>query len=273
MRGRCTCTCGTRGLDREDNRLGTVRYNPGVATHADPTRPSEKRLSKTRVNKAGEFLLDLREQLERDGSDRPLTEIEEDEAQRAWEALTWWRGQFARPLSNVAAGLRYHVDKGGGRVGDRIEVTQRLKRMDTLIDKLGRQTGNVTQMHDIGGVRAVVPRPRQVYAVRRRLLKSWTIVRERDYIAKPKSDGYRAVHLIVSRQGVPIEVQLRTVAQDVWANTVEEQGRELGVGLKFGAGGADLQGVFVSMAETLARFDRGELPQDELRAALRHVRS
>jgi hypothetical protein len=64
----------------------------------------------------------------------------------AWEALTWWRSLHARPLSAVAANLRYHVDRSDARVLERIEVTQRLKRLDTLIGKLGRERGNVTQM-------------------------------------------------------------------------------------------------------------------------------
>jgi hypothetical protein len=64
----------------------------------------------------------------------------------------------------------------------------------------------------------------------------------------------------------------RTVAQDVWANIVEERGRELGVGLKFGAGSVELQAQFIAMADVLARFDRGELTQEELREALKTVR-
>jgi ppGpp synthetase/RelA/SpoT-type nucleotidyltranferase len=49
------------------------------------------------------------------------------------------------------------VDRGDARVQGRIEVTQRLKRLDTLIGKLGRERGDVTQMQDVGGVRAVLP--------------------------------------------------------------------------------------------------------------------
>lgn len=151
---------------------------------------------------------------------------------------------------------------------DRIEVTQRLKRLDTLIGKLGRERRNVTQMQDIGGVRAVLPSLRHVYVVRRRLLKSWGIVRERDYIAEPKSSGYRALHLIVRREGYPIEVQLRTIGQDVWANQVEETGRQVGLDLKFGAGDERLDSIFLAMAELLARFDRAELSPDDLREGL-----
>jgi ppGpp synthetase/RelA/SpoT-type nucleotidyltranferase len=144
------------------------------------------------------------------------------EPAEAWEALAWWRSLHARPLSMTAANLRYHVEQADARVDGRIEVAQRLKRLDTTIGKLAREKGGVTQMHDIGGVRAVLPTQRHVYVVRRRLLKSWTIIRERDYIAAPKESGYRALHLIVRRHGYAIEVQLRTIWQDHWANVIEE---------------------------------------------------
>jgi putative GTP pyrophosphokinase len=243
-----------------------------VATRTDSTQTPEKRFSKGQVNRAGDFLLDLRERMLGEGPASAVADTDGDELEQAWEALTWWRSRFARPLSNVSRGLRYHVDEGGGRVRGRIEVTQRLKRMDTLIDKLGRELGNVTQMHDIGGVRAVLPRPREVYVVRRRLLKSWTIIKERDYIADPKSSGYRAVHLIVSRYGMPIEVQLRTFRQDAWANLVEEQSRQQGVGFKFGAGPADTQAYLARVAELLAAVDREEMSPRQFDEALKGVR-
>ncbi len=184
-----------------------------------------------------------------------------------------WRSLHARPLTTVAANLRYHVDRAEGRLDGRIVVTQRLKRLPTLIEKLGREPGNVTQMHDLGGVRAVLPGLRDVYVVRRRLLKSWTIIKERDYIDTPKEDGYRALHLIVRRHGYPIEVQLRTLLQDLWANTVEERSRESGVGFKFGQGDADERHRLRLIAEILASLDRGEITVAKLHRLLGDVRS
>jgi GTP pyrophosphokinase len=235
--------------------------------------PPQAPFTKGEVNRAGELMLDLRQRMQRDGPDRAVAESDEDELERAWESLRWWRSLHARPLSTVAANLRYHVDREGGRIHDRIEITQRLKRLPTMIDKLARERGRITQMHDIGGVRAVLPTQRHVYAVRRRLLKSWTIIRERDYIAEPKDSGYRALHLIVQRKGYAIEVQLRTIGQDVWANSVEEIGREWGQGLKFGDGDARLHGILVAMSEAIARFDRAEVTPDELRTALKNLPS
>ncbi len=211
--------------------------------------------------------------MQRQDAKRAVAGFDEQKLDEAWEALTWWRSLHARPLSAVAANLRHHVDRADARVRDRIEVTQRLKRLDTLIGKLARESGKVTQMQDIGGVRAMLPTQRHVYLVRRRLLKSWTIVRERDYIAEPKSSGYRALHLIVRRMDYTIEVQLRTIGQDIWANTVEETGRQFGVDLKFGAGDESFHSLFLTMAELIAGFDRGEVSADDLGSSLKSLPS
>jgi ppGpp synthetase/RelA/SpoT-type nucleotidyltranferase len=230
--------------------------------------PPAARFTKGQVNRAGKLLLDLRERTERDGAERAIAYSDEDELDRAWEALTWWRGLHARPLSTVAANLRYHVGRSEGEVEGRIEVAQRLKRLDTTIGKLAREKGGVTQMHDIGGVRVVLPTQRHIYVVRRRLLKSWTIIRERDYIAAPKESGYRALHLIVRRHGYAIEVQLRTIWQDHWANVIEEFGRRHDIALKFGAGDERTKRGFRQGADLIAAFDRAELTPEALAQAL-----
>lgn len=232
--------------------------------------PSKSHYTKGEVNRAGLLMLDLKERTEREGA-VPVDLDYDRRLDEAWDALAWWRRLHARPLSTVAANLRYHVDKADGQVDGRIDVTQRLKRIPTLIGKLGRERGSVTQMHDIGGVRAVVPHRRHVYAVRRRLLKSWTIIRERDYIEQPKETGYRALHLIVKRKGYPIEVQLRTFAQDGWANVVEESGREFDQDFKFGAGDRRALALFSAMAESIAGVEEGKLSNDNLLAALKHL--
>jgi putative GTP pyrophosphokinase len=230
--------------------------------------------TKGEVNRAGKLLLELVKRVPVEGEATAVGALGGDgKVKEARQALAWWRSLHARPLTAVAANLRYHVDKADARLEDRIEIAQRLKRMDTLIGKLGRERGNVTQMQDIGGVRAVVPSLSHVLAVRRRLLKSWTIIRERDYVSEPKSSGYRALHLIVKRMEYPIEVQLRTVGQDIWANAVENAGRDYGIQFKFGEGDERADRLFEGMAEVIAAFDRGELSDDNLRVALSEMPS
>ncbi len=236
---------------------------------AKQTKPAAESFSKGQVNRAGRVLLGVAEAASHLGADRAARELDAEEVILAFQAVRWWRALHARPLSNVAANLRHHVDKEEGRIGRRTEVVQRLKRETTMIDKLAREPRmQVTQMQDIGGVRALLPSLPHVYAVSRRLRKTWTIVRVRDYIAEPKPSGYRALHLIVHRGGYSVEVQLRTVLQDAWANQVEEDGRRIGVGLKFGAGVADIHAYYVAVSDAFAFLDRGEVIPAELVAAL-----
>ena len=52
------------------------------------------------------------------------------------------------------------------------------------------------------------------------------IVTVKDYIAEPKPNGYRSLHIIVripvyfmdKKEMVPVEVQIRTIAMDFWAS-------------------------------------------------------
>ncbi len=234
--------------------------------------PAEPSFSKGQVNRTGRVLLGGAKAASRLGVDRAAEEAGPEEIILAFQAMRWWRTQHARPLSNVAANLRYHVEREDGRIDGRTEVTQRLKRWTTIIDKLAREPKmQVTQMQDIGGVRALLPSLHHVYAVSRRLRKTWTIIRVRDYIAEPKPSGYRALHLIVRRGGYPIEVQLRTVRQDAWANQVEEDGRQIGVGLKFGAGAAEIHAYYIAISDAFAFLDRGETLPKETEATLNEL--
>ena len=158
---------------------------------------------------------------------------------------------------------------GQVKVSGRIDITQRLKRRPTIFDKLDREpTMQLTQMQDIGGVRARVPSLRHLQAVSRRLRKTWTIVRTKDYVKEPRSSGYRAVHHVVRRNGRLIEVQLRTVLQDAWANQVEDDSRRLATGYKFGAGEEDVHDYYRIVSEAFAALDRGEDLSSDLVAAI-----
>jgi putative GTP pyrophosphokinase len=207
--------------------------------------------SKNRVKNAGEVL-------------RRLESATPDEMLEAIGVIDEWRADHAKPLRRVNAGLRHYVRKVGV---EQPEVTQRLKRFATIVDKLRRQpTMALSRMEDIGGARVTVPTQDQVDAIVRDLRSQprWNIRRVREYVEGrdpgPKSDGYRAVHVIVVKDGCFIEVQLRTPRQDAWAQSVEQDARRLGEGLKFGAGPDDLREYYVLVSELLAMRERHEEP-------------
>jgi hypothetical protein len=50
------------------------------------------------------------------------------------------------------------------------------------------------------------------------------------------SHGYRAVHVIVFPEDIPVEIQIRTAGQDRWAQATEGLGDSWGRGLRYGDG-------------------------------------
>jgi hypothetical protein len=68
--------------------------------------------------------------------------------------------------------------------------------------------------------------------------------RIRDTRDDPTETGYRALHVIVVRDGRRIEIQLRTPREHEWAVAVERTGTRLGYGLKEGEGPSDLLEYF-----------------------------
>lgn len=111
-------------------------------------------------------------------------------------------------------------------------MTFRLKSPASIRDKLTRRglpqsTEGAAQLHDIAGLRVVLSSVEAVYrfADILRACPSWQFVCARDYIAAPKKSGYRSLHLVMlvpiclngRNARVPVEIQLRTAAMDMWA--------------------------------------------------------
>jgi (p)ppGpp synthase/HD superfamily hydrolase len=152
------------------------------------------RLSKSQVNKAGKTL-------------RKWRDADPTQVRAAFDVLLAFRAAHQYPLTKATMGLRSMVRTEACQV----EVSQRLKRVPTMIDKLVREpTMPLASMQDIGGCRAVLRDVAEVRRVQRRLAKNRPPVRLNDYIANPRPSGYRGVHLIVVYDGRHIEVQLRT---------------------------------------------------------------
>lgn len=111
-------------------------------------------------------------------------------------------------------------------------MTFRLKSPASIRDKLTRRglpqsAEGAAYLHDIAGLRVVLSSVEAVYrfADILRASPSWQFVCARDYIAVPKKSGYRSLHLVMlvpicqngKSASVPVEIQLRTSAMDMWA--------------------------------------------------------
>ena len=144
-----------------------------------------------------------------------------------------YRAQFSRPLGTTNMAIRRYAEQA--RVD--AEVTQRLKKKSTIIDKLKNRetTLSLDRMQDIGGCRAVVADldglQQLVYIVVDRF--GSRVIHHDDYVGMPRKSGYRAHHLVVrSSNDLPIEIQIRTQSMHIWAETVEGFSHELGMNFK-----------------------------------------
>lgn len=113
-------------------------------------------------------------------------------------------------------------------------IESRLKSPESIYEKIGRYgyeptLDNIeTHIMDIAGIRVICSYIGDVYSIYDLLSRQddLEIVKVKDYIATPKKNGYRSLHLIVkipvyfmdSKQQIPVEIQLRTIAMDFWAS-------------------------------------------------------
>ncbi len=120
--------------------------------------------------------------------------------------------------------------------GNPIEsIKTRLKSPGSLIKKIKKN--NILpspkeieeNIYDIAGVRVICSFEADIYKLADALIRQddITLIERKDYIANPKPSGYRSLHLIVAvpiflhneKRIMNVEVQIRTLAMDLWAST------------------------------------------------------
>ena len=145
-------------------------------------------------------------------------------------------------------------------------ITSRIKKPVSIAEKLRRMGCPLTlesvseNLNDIAGIRVICSFIDDIYMVAELLARQddITVVRVKDYIQKPKPNGYRSHHMIVEvpvffsdgKRPMRVEIQLRTVAMDFWAS-LEHQ-------MKYKQDSADrpeIAAELKSCAETIAATD------------------
>lgn len=112
-------------------------------------------------------------------------------------------------------------------------VSSRLKTPESIVKKVIRKGDELSlaaikdTVFDIAGIRIVCSFLKDAYAIADMLTnqKDVTVIEAKDYIANPKPNGYKSLHLILqvpvflsnSVEKVNVEVQIRTIAMDFWA--------------------------------------------------------
>ena len=146
-----------------------------------------------------------------------------------------------RSALKVAVAQMEILDEEFATLNDRSpihHIEYRIKTLDSIVEKLQRRGHAVTidniyaYVQDVAGIRIICNYLDDIYYLRRLLTRneSFRVLQEVDYIKTPKPSGYRSLHLIVEvpiviSEGtlhLPVEIQLRTIAMDMWASLEHE---------------------------------------------------
>lgn len=112
-------------------------------------------------------------------------------------------------------------------------IKARLKNPESIMKKLvnhgyEKTTEGLSKITDIAGVRVVVTYLEDLYEIANMLViqDDVKLIYIKDYVKKPKENGYRSLHLLIEvpvftgaqRIEMKVEVQIRTIAMDFWAS-------------------------------------------------------
>jgi ppGpp synthetase/RelA/SpoT-type nucleotidyltranferase len=188
-----------------------------------------------------------------------------DDVTAAFDTVYDYQASYADALAVIEPGFTEVVAAVDPASAD--GIVGRPKRMASILMKLFKLTARLTQIEDLWGFRSVLPDQAKVYAVLDGLRERWPEAHVDDYVEEPQPTGYRAIHVVVTEDDVPIELQLRTPRQNEWADTVERTGDRLGYNfpgqnLKDGEGPAELVEYFRQAAYRIALEERGERPDE-----------
>ena len=113
-------------------------------------------------------------------------------------------------------------------------ISTRIKEPTSIINKMNKKGYDITykdlieNINDIAGLRIVCTSEKAVYEIVKEIqnMNEINVLKKKDYIKNPKESGYSAYHLIVevpviikeNKIWVKVEIQIRTLAMDFWAN-------------------------------------------------------
>lgn len=149
------------------------------------------------------------------------------------------------------------VDAGIRRVTGMMPTARPEKTGYSIVAKLRRQSTTLAQIQDIAGCRLVVSDRNEQDSVVATLASEFSGARIIDRRVSP-SHGYRAVHVVVSEAGLPIEIQVRTLLQDQWAQCVERVAFTVDPAVKYGGGPNDIRDRLLQISSQIAEVEAQE---------------
>lgn len=98
------------------------------------------------------------------------------------------------------------------REGITFAVQGRVKSVYSTYRKCQEEGRSVEEIMDLVGIRVICGSIRECYKAFSAIIDSFELVgRVEDYIVNPKDNKYRSIHLVAKIDGLPVEIQIRTI--------------------------------------------------------------
>ena len=117
-------------------------------------------------------------------------------------------------------------------------MESRIKTPESILEKMERREYDMDfqslrkNVYDIAGIRVICNYINDIYQIINLLCqqRDLSIQVQKDYIVSPKPTGYRSLHIVFDVElylngvikKVPVEIQFRTIAMDMWASLEHE---------------------------------------------------
>lgn len=105
-------------------------------------------------------------------------------------------------------------------------IEKRLKNTESVVQKLERKKRKNTNekleecISDLAGVRVICYDIEQIFMIAEKIaeIDAFEVLKTKDYIRKPKDNGYQSYHMILRVEGIKVELQIRTILMDAWSS-------------------------------------------------------
>ncbi len=187
-----------------------------------------------------------------------------------------YRKRHLEPLSETTMELQNWLTG----YSDSYYIAQRLKRKPQIIRKLKRLNVRLSQLQDIGGSRIIVHNNVEIDKLIKHINeniskhKHFKVNRITDYRDKGRDDtGYRAVHLLIERDKLSFELQIRSRVQHHWAESIERTSVIYGYHLKEGEGDSTVINYFKALSNAFYEVESGRRLNTPDKLTLEKLRS
>lgn len=159
-----------------------------------------------------------------------------------------YRRSFGEAYEAVVQTIRQRGEFPTGRLA---------KSTLSIVEKLRRESLRLSQMQDIAGCRVVVGNVVEQEQFVASLITDFPQASVIDRRNNP-SYGYRAVHIIVEISEKPIEIQVRTSLQHLWAEVSEKSSDVLDPTIKYGGGSESWRNFLTKSSGSVALYEEFE---------------